>query len=273
MPDTSGLNINAVGSPITGYAAWEMGGSTVPSQANMADPAYTLPGTFTRLGYRTSDGAPDWAESPASLIDLYEQGGTVNPGNGFVEATIIFAQYDDVMRAKIRGVTVTSGVADIDIDRVVQGGLFLEDTCLMPDGSFKLWRRFAPAKVTAVKPAKLQRGAVGPQTAVTFRIERSAALGNVHFREAWVASDATPDPVIWSISPAGLTVAGVMVIHGVNFTGMTAVTIGGTSVTTKSVADDGTILATIPAGVTAGAKDVVVTTPNGSSPAFSYTVA
>lgn len=273
MPDTSGLSINAVGTPITGYTAWSPKGTAIPSQATLAGAAYTLPAAYIRLGLRTSDGSPEWAESPAAALDLYESGYKVNPGTGTVEVTQTFAQFDDVMRAKLRGVTVTSGVADIDIDRIVEGVLFTEDTCLMPDGTFKLLRKIAPAKVTSIKTAKLSRGAVGPATTVTWLVERSADLGNLHFREAWVNADSTPDPAIWSISPAGLTVAGVMVVHGVNFTGMTAATIGGTAVVTKSVPDDATALLTIPAGVTAGAKDVIITTPNGASAAFSYTVA
>ena len=272
MPDTSGLNINAVGTPITGYTAWAPKGTALPSAANMANAAYTLPGTYVRLGARTSDGAPDWAESPSAPIDLYEFGQKINPGTGTVEVTQTFAQFDDTFRAKVRGVTVSSGVADIDIDALVEGVLFTEDTFRMADGTFKLLRKCAPAKITSVKTAKNQRGQI-TGTTVTWLVDRSTDLGNLHFREAWVNSDTTPDPVIWSIAPAGLTVGGMMVVHGVNFTGMTAATIGGTSVTTKSVADDATVLLTIPAGVTAGAKDVIITTPNGASAAFSYTVA
>ena len=272
MPDASGLNINAVGTPITGYTAWAPKGTALPSTANMASSSYTLPAAYVRLGLRTSDGAPEWAENPSATIDLYEQGNKINPGTGTVEVTQTFAQFDDTFRAKVRGVTVSSGVADIDIDMIVEGVLFTEDTYRMADGSFKLLRKVAPAKITSVKTAKNSRGAI-TGTTVTWDVDRSADLGNLHFREAWVGSDSSPDPAIWSISPAGLTVAGVMVVHGVNFTGMTAATIGGTTVTVKSVADDATVLLTIPAGVTAGAKDVVITTPNGVSAAFSYTVA
>lgn len=271
MPDTSGQNINNVPVPITGYTAWAPKGTALPSTANMASATYTLPTTYVRLGARTSDGAPDWSENTASMIELYESGLKVNPGTGIVQVTQKFAQYDDVLRTAIRGVAPSSGVLDVDIDASVEGVLFTEDTYLMPDGTFKLLRRCAPAKITSVKPDKNQRGQLGGVT-VTWDVDRSTALANKHFREAWVVADSTPDPMIWSISPAGLTVAGVMVIHGVNFTGMTAATIGGTTITTKSVADDATVLATIPAGVTAGAKDVVITTPNGASAAFSYVV-
>lgn len=272
MPDTSGLNINAVGTPITGMTAWAPKGTALPSTASMGNAAFTLPAAYTRLGLRTSDGAPEWAENPSAVIDLYEAGYKINPGTGTLEVTQTFAQYDDVFRAKVRGATVTSGVMDVDIDMVVEGVLFTEDTYRMADGTFKLLRKAAPAKITSVKTAKNSRGQI-TGTTVTWSVDRSADLGNLHFREAWLSADATPDPVIWSISPAGLTVAGVMVVQGVNFTGMTGATIGGTAITARTIANDGTVLLTIPAGVTAGAKDVIVTTPNGSSPAFSYTVA
>jgi hypothetical protein len=271
MPDTSGLNINAVGTPITGMTAWAPKGTALPTVANMANAAFTLPAAYARLGLRTSDGAPEWAESPSAPIDLYEMGYKINPGTGALEVTQTFAQYDDTFRAKVRGAVVTTGVMDVDIDTIVEGVLFTEDTYRMADGTFKLLRKVAPAKIVSVKMAKNARGAI-TGTTVTWTVDRSPELGNVHFREAWVGADTTPDPVIWNVTPAGLSVGGVMVIQGANFTGMTAVTVGGTAATVKSVANDGTVLATIPAGVTAGAKDVIVTTPNGASPAFSYTV-
>jgi len=270
--DTTGLSINDVGTAIRGMTAWEPNGTTVLSAANMANPNYTLPSTYVRLGLRTTDGAPEWAENPASLIELYEAGYKINPGTGVAQVNQTFAQFDDTLRKAIRGVTPSSGVIDVDVDATPKGILFTEDIFRMADGSYKVLRKSAPAMISSVKTGKGVRGAIGG-TAVVWDVERSTAMGNAHFREAWVSSDTTPDATIWSITPAGLTVAGVMVIHGINFTGMTAVSVGGTACVTKSVADDGTVLATIPAGVTAGAKDVIVTTPNGASAAFAYTVA
>jgi len=271
MPDISGLNINAVGTAIRGMTAWEPNGTVVQSVANMANPAFVLPGSYVRLGLRTTDGAPDWAESPAALIDLYEAGYKINPGTGVAKVSQTFAQFDDALRKAVRGVAPVTGVIDVDIDATPIGILFTEDVFRMANGTYMLLRKSAPAMLSSVKTAKGVRGGL-ISTAVEWDIERSTALGDKHFREAWVNSDTTPDPAIWSVTPAGLTVAGVMVVHGINFTGASAVTVGGTAVVTKSVPDDGTMLVTIPAGVTAGAKDIIITTPNGVSPAFAYTV-
>ena len=72
-------------------------------------------------------------------------------------------------------------------------------------------------------------------------------------------------PTVSSISPASGQAAGgtSVTITGTNLTGATSVTIGGTAATGITVVDATTITATTPAG-TAGAKDVVVTTPGGS---------
>jgi len=78
-------------------------------------------------------------------------------------------------------------------------------------------------------------------------------------------------PYITGITPAGRTVGGLLTIAGTSFTGATGITIGGTAVTVFNVVSDGVISAVIPSGVTAGAKAVIVTTPAGASPSFTYT--
>ncbi len=75
---------------------------------------------------------------------------------------------------------------------------------------------------------------------------------------------APPPPTVDAISPTSGSTAGgtVITITGANFTGATAVTVGGIAVATFTVASDTTITATTPAHA-AGAVDVAVTTPNG----------
>jgi|GEM_PF-3023375 len=72
-------------------------------------------------------------------------------------------------------------------------------------------------------------------------------------------------PTVTGINPTGGPTAGgtSVTITGTNFTGATAVTIGGTAATDVTVVNATTITATTPAG-TAGAKDVAVTTPDGT---------
>jgi uncharacterized repeat protein (TIGR02543 family) len=84
-------------------------------------------------------------------------------------------------------------------------------------------------------------------------------------------------PTVAGITPSdGYTTGGAAVtITGTYFTGATSVTIGGAAATGVTVVNDTTITATTPTG-TAGARDVVVTTPGGSGTGtglFTYTVA
>lgn len=77
---------------------------------------------------------------------------------------------------------------------------------------------------------------------------------------------AFPDPTIVSITPATGAAAGgtAVTISGTALTGATAVTFGGTTATSIVVVNDTTITCATPAK-TAGAYDVVVTTPNGTA--------
>jgi len=80
----------------------------------------------------------------------------------------------------------------------------------------------------------------------------------------------TAAPAITSITPAGQSVGEVIIVQGFGFTGATSVTVD--AIAANFVVQSSTSLAVvIPAGA-AGAADVIVTTPNGASPAVSYTV-
>jgi hypothetical protein len=78
------------------------------------------------------------------------------------------------------------------------------------------------------------------------------------------AADMTP--VITGLAPAagGTAAGGLVNIYGTHFTGATAVSFGGTAATNHLVINDAHIVATKPA-LTAGSKDVTVTTPAGTS--------
>ncbi|MBS4096767.1 MAG: IPT/TIG domain-containing protein, partial [Sulfuricella sp.] len=84
-------------------------------------------------------------------------------------------------------------------------------------------------------------------------------------------------PTVTGISPSAGPIAGgtAVTITGTNFTGATAVTIGGAAATSISVVNATTITATTPAG-TAGAANVTVTTPGGTDTGtslFTYAAA
>ena len=73
-------------------------------------------------------------------------------------------------------------------------------------------------------------------------------------------------PTIASISPTSGTTSGgtAVTLTGTNLTGATSVTFGGAPGTALTVSSDTQLTVTTPAG-TAGAKDVVVTTPGGAA--------
>ncbi|PFG16276.1 IPT/TIG domain-containing protein [Propionicimonas paludicola] len=273
MIDTSGHDVSKVGIPVSGMTAMGPRTAPIPTKTQLSDPNFVYPNAYVRLGLRKTDGSPDWNEAPGGMIELYEEGNKVSARNGKLTVTQIFAQEDDVLRAQIRGIPVVNGVQDVDIDQRVTCILITEDLYLMPDGSYELDRKVGPgATVVSVTKGKSPRGEV-TGTTVQWEIERSADIENAHFRHARIPVDVSPLPVILNVTPAGQKVADEIVIEGYNFAGATAVSIGGTAVVTKLVASSTTIVAKIPAGVAAGDKDVLVTTPNGVSAAFSYTVA
>jgi large repetitive protein len=86
-----------------------------------------------------------------------------------------------------------------------------------------------------------------------------------------------PVPTVTAVSPSGGPLAGgtAITITGTGFAAPATVSVGGVAASAVSVVDPTTITATTPAGA-AGAVDVEVTTPGGSSPAnppgddFSY---
>lgn len=82
-------------------------------------------------------------------------------------------------------------------------------------------------------------------------------------------SSGAAAPVIASID-AG-SVGDLVTIHGVGFTGATAVSFGATAATELDVISDGLLEVVVPSGVT-GTVSVTVTTPAGASTGFSWTV-
>lgn len=80
----------------------------------------------------------------------------------------------------------------------------------------------------------------------------------------------TPAPVVSSASPSGAATGDLVTIKGSGFTGTTSVKFGTTAATTTSVVNDNTIVAVMPSG-SAGAANITVVTPAGTSNALAYT--
>lgn len=88
----------------------------------------------------------------------------------------------------------------------------------------------------------------------------------------WTGWSDNPAPSIAAITPAGRGTGQQVTITGTGFTGVTAVSIGGTplAATAYSVLSSTTIVATLPSGA-AGSVNLTVTNGTGASPTKAYT--
>ena len=127
-------------------------------------------------------------------------------------------------------------------------------------GSYNVWTKFISALTSNVHSIKI------------------LGVSNQFGIDQLVVTAVNPSPTIVSVSPTyGSQFGGTaFTLTGTNFTGATSVTIGGVAATNLVVVSATQITADTPFSSTSGAKDVVVTTPAGSSTAvasFTYTAA
>ncbi|MEU2823130.1 YncE family protein [Streptomyces bacillaris] len=127
-----------------------------------------------------------------------------------------------------------------------------------PSGNAVYVSNFYPPSVSVIDPATNTVTGTGTLSAATYNLDTAQA-----------------PPAVTAISPATGTPAGgsTVTITGTHLSGTSAVSFGTTPAADVSVVDDFTVTATVPAH-TAGAVDVTVTTPGGTSatsPGGQYT--
>ncbi len=83
-------------------------------------------------------------------------------------------------------------------------------------------------------------------------------------------TDVSSVPALTGATPSGAAASALVTITGSSLTGATTVKFGATNATAFTVLSDSTIVASMPAG-SAGAANITVTTPTGTSGALSYT--
>jgi len=133
-------------------------------------------------------------------------------------------------------------------------------------------REYAPsARVVEVgDQVALAGGGLG--WPITIEAEYDSGIGG-YTKQFYSKFETVGAPVIDTVTAAGTNPAGtgdMVIITGVNFAGATGVTIDSIAMTEFDVFDSTTIYAILPSD-TAGAVNVVVTTPVGASAAESYT--
>lgn len=199
MVDENGNDLGAVGVVVTGSAALAPFGTAVPTPSAGANPALLLDELYKGLGLRTEDGGPQWAwEKDGDPLAFFEDGYSIPTGLANVTCVMKLAQTDAWIREVISGQEPDEhGYISFD------GGGHATRYVLFTEEVFRnlaIRRRVAGlVTVDSVAEDKAERGSILGYE-VTFKIERSAAVGGGHFGEwvipgisgapAWVAETA-----------------------------------------------------------------------------------
>lgn len=180
--DTQGNDVGAVAVPVTGHLGVAPAATVIPTPVEGGAEGFELPAAFIKAGLLKTDGGPQWAWAPSGdAIEFWQEGYSIPSGLADVTLVATFAQTDDFVRSIIYGKAAdANGYIEVD------GGGHSTTYVLFTEEIFKngaIRRRVAPnATVSAVAEDKSTRGEVLGY-AVTFKINRSAAVGNQHFGE------------------------------------------------------------------------------------------
>lgn len=271
MPDAYGNDVALVGIPITGKIAFAPYGTALPTAVQMFNAAFALAVDWKNPGLLTEDGGFNYAETRSDPQKFFQDGYEVTMGTGELLLTVKLAESSEIVRQITRGKTAdANGTMEIDIDGdPIRYSVYTEE--VYKSGAQRR-RVCANAWVRSVTEDQSTRGSVRAVTLV-LAIKRDAAHGNGHFRETLLPYDTTPNPFIVSVTPAGKSVGGQVLVQGYNLSGITAMTFDGVTVAAPNRIEmnSGAVLVTIPTGA-AGASDVIITTANGASNTAAYTV-
>lgn len=277
--DAAGNDLEAVFVPVTGFLALAAYGTAAPTEAEMNNPSFELPGagtTWRKLGLIAKDGGFEWESGPDGDPDEYFQSGYSQPtGNAKCNLKVKAAQFDALVREITSG-QVPNGNNYITVDA---GGHSTQYCSFVAevDKRGRVRRRFnANTTVASFTEDKSERG-VSKGTEITFKWDRHAAHGNNHYAETLIPVDSTPAPYIASILPSGAAVGADVLVRGNNLgtsgSDISAFTIDGVAVAVKTWIDSSNIVATIPAAVSGAANAILTTTSGGASNTYAYTAA
>lgn len=271
--DSYGKDITQVTVPVTGNIALAPAGTTLPTPAALAAPAFALPAAFTGLGLRTKDGAPEWTEEKdGDDIEFFEDGYNIPSGLANVAVEVTLAEGSNAFVRKV----VTGKVPDANGFYTVDPSTNNLRWVLYAEEIYKnkqIRRRIVG--LVSVDKVKLAKGARGENNGytVTFKAYRQAGVLNGEFYGEITVDGSTVStavPTVTSVAPASQVTGGEVDILGTGLASVTAVKFGALTATAFQAMSDTWLKAILPSG-TAGSAAVVVTNANGSSTAFAYT--
>lgn len=193
--DSQGNDLDAVGVPITGLAAFApVLEANVITKALLGASPLVLPGAYKRLGLYKIDGGPAASRENGEAIEFFQKGYSL-AGDGTRAVVIGLAEQNVAVQSLLEGaspdangvITVSSSLPD--------NRFILLVVTKYRNGKEK--RQIGVAAVTAVEPDQSERGAVEGQK-VTFTWQEDALFGGAPF---WQWGPAVPG----AVAPTGVT--------------------------------------------------------------------
>lgn len=186
--DAAGNDLDAVGVPITGLAAFApLLLANVIAKEDLGASPLVLPAAYKRLGLYKQDGGPSEARENGDPIEFFQKGYTL-AGEGTRTVTIGLAEQNATVQALIEGV-------EPDTDGVIEVASSLPDNRFIllvvtryRNGTEK--RRIGVASITAVEPDQQTRGEVEGSN-VTFTWQEDDLFNGAPF---WQWGPAIPTP-------------------------------------------------------------------------------
>lgn len=187
--DTQGNDLDAVGVPITGLAAFApLDAENVVAKVDLGASPLVMPVAFKRLGLYKQDGGPAESRESGDAIEFFQKGYSL-AGDGTRTVTIGLAEQNLIVQGLLEGATP-------DVNGV------MEVSSSLPDNRFILLvvtkyrngkekRREGVASITAIEPDQQERGSVEGAN-VTFTWQEDALFNDAPF---WQWGPAVPGVV------------------------------------------------------------------------------
>ncbi|MEI3845209.1 MULTISPECIES: hypothetical protein [unclassified Microbacterium] len=180
--DTAGNDLDAVGVPLTGLAAFAPAEvANVIPKLDLNKSPLTLPAAFKRLGLYKVDGGPAPSRESGDAIEFFQKGYTL-AGDGTRAVVINLAEQNPAVQELTEGAEPdANGV--IEVSSSIPSNRFILLVVTKYRGG-KEKRQIGVAAVTAVEPDQQTRGEVEGQ-AVTFTWQEDDLFNGAPFWQ-WV---------------------------------------------------------------------------------------
>lgn len=186
--DSAGNDLDAVGVPITGLAAFApLLEANLIAKADLGASPLVLPAAYKKLGLYKQDGGPAPSRENGDAIEFFQKGYTL-AGDGTRSVVIGLAEQNAAVQSLIEDATPdTDGVIEVS-SSLPDNRFILLVVTKYRNGTEK--RQIGVAAVTSVEPDQSERGSVEGQN-VTFTWQEDDLFNGAPF---WQWGPAVPTP-------------------------------------------------------------------------------